>query len=219
MGDGDRDEKPASPTSGEGVSGPAPPDVSKPDKQPHDASMERQFASPNILCGATNGDNSDAGTARTGIEPELTEVQRKEGVVQQPEFEEFQQEQGIIKTLYEASSQNFRALLKLAKASRSPRASKGIDPEITVKNPGSMELSSSSNLAELSQIESLQRDFIRFNVWGEEFDVAGGKLDEELQYAEELKEDLIVVLLHLCDALYHGRSYFTTRPDMAGGTE
>ena len=206
---GDRDENPASPTSEAGVSEPAPSNVSRSDNQPHDASMEKPFTSPNILRGATNGDSSDARSEH--IESELTEVQRKEAAeretAEQPELEGFPdpQERGIVRTLYEASSRNFKALLKLAKASRSPQASNTSGPTITAKNQGNTGLSSSSNSAELSQVESLQRDFIRFNVWGEEFDVAGGKLDEGLEYSEGLKEDLILVLLHLCDALYQGK--------------
>jgi hypothetical protein len=96
------------------------------------------------------------------------------------------QEPGIVSTLYEASSQKFKKLVATTAQ---------LDAN----------LSSPAVIMEALQVESLRENFLRCILWRAEFGVADGKLDERLSQSIRLREDLILVLLHLCNALYQGQ--------------
>lgn len=205
----DGDEDPSSRTSEIKISELVPLDHSKLDDRPHESPMENPLTSVKPSPGATDAHRLDAANEwiesnRTGMtwkgatEQELSE-QSEVGDFPDP------QERGIIGSLYSAISNNFKALLKRAKVSISQQGHDTSDESVVVaKDQTSTDLPSPFIPAKLSQVESLQRDFMRFHLWGKEFDAAGGKLDERLEFSAELKEDLILVLLHLCDALYQG---------------
>jgi hypothetical protein len=114
-------------------------------------------------------------------------------------------ERGILVSLHHTVLGCFLDLLrKLAERAReSPRSARSRD--------GSTEVCTESirpnfsNPITASQYESLQGAFIRFSVWGKEFDVASGALEKRLEYSDDLREDIILVLLQLCDALYQGK--------------
>jgi len=139
-----------------------------------------------------NGDDFEG-----GFEPIILQVidnrNVEAGSVEHAEIEDWPdlQEHGIITSLFQACLKNFQVLLKLPLTGDSASKFEG--------------QRMSFGVAEQYQVESLQRDFLRFAVWGEEFHVTDGKLDTGLEYAEGLKEDVVLVLLHLCDALYQGK--------------
>jgi hypothetical protein len=123
------------------------------------------------------------------------------------------QEERILVSLHDTILKNFRVLLRLVNEAQSPESSNTCAGEpATTTSPGDGMLGTRSELLGpnnsdslvASQNESLQRAFIRFSMWGRDFNVASGALDTKLEYSEELREDVILVLLHLCDAIYLG---------------
>jgi hypothetical protein len=114
-------------------------------------------------------------------------------------------ERGILVSLHDTILDNFPVLLrKLAKSDRdSAKTSSSKDGTTEVCTEPIRPNISDPTTA--SQYASLQEAFVRFSVWGREFDVASGALDKKLEYSEDLREDVILVLLQLCDALYQGK--------------
>jgi hypothetical protein len=115
------------------------------------------------------------------------------------------QEHGILAALHDTILENFPEILRrLAEGTRAPGIQAGADDGSTDVNtePISLPISKPSTA---SQHASLQRAFIRFHIWGRDFEVANGTLEKKLEYSEDLKEDIILVLLQLCDAVYQGK--------------
>ncbi|KAF2650582.1 hypothetical protein K491DRAFT_697150 [Lophiostoma macrostomum CBS 122681] len=118
------------------------------------------------------------------------------------------QKRRIVCNLYELTSQTFEKLLKCAKNMHSPKTS-------NTSNPGKddvqhrTDISSSSTLVQLSQVQAMQQDFMRFHVWGKEFHVADGGLDRSLGRSEALRQDITSCLLHLYEALDLGLTYLS----------
>jgi hypothetical protein len=114
-------------------------------------------------------------------------------------------ERGILVSLHDTILENFPVFLRrLVKDVREPMTTaspRDGSTEVRTKPAGF----SISDATIASQFASLQRAFIRFNVWGREFDVASGALDKKLEYSEELREDVVLVLLQLGDALHQGK--------------
>jgi hypothetical protein len=114
-------------------------------------------------------------------------------------------ERSILVSLHDTILENFPVLLrKLAKGAReSPKSASLKDRSTEVYTEPIR--SNISDPTTASQYASLQGAFIRFSVWGKEFDVTSGALDKRLEYSDDLREDIILVLLQLCDALYQGK--------------
>jgi hypothetical protein len=114
-------------------------------------------------------------------------------------------EQGILAALHDTILENFPVLLRrLAQGARAPAIQAGAEDGSTdvTTEPISLQISDPTTA---SQYASLQRAFIRFHIWGRDFEVANGALEKRLEYSEDLKEDIILVLLQLCDAVYQGK--------------
>jgi hypothetical protein len=138
-------------------------------------------------------------------------------VAQHAELDEFNpQERGILLSLHDTILKNFRAFLRLVHAAQHPQISEtGVGEHATAVvfdgGPSEHPLQllgpkySNLNLTISSQTATLQRAFIRFHVWSKDFDVSSGALDRTLEVIEDLRQDVILVLLQLCDALHHGK--------------
>jgi hypothetical protein len=114
-------------------------------------------------------------------------------------------ERGILVVLHDTILENFLVFLR--------RLAKDVREPVTTASPkdGSTDVRTKqadfniSDPSTASQSASLKKAFIRFNVWGKEFDVASGALDKKLEYCEDLREDVVLVLLQLGDALHQGK--------------
>jgi hypothetical protein len=114
-------------------------------------------------------------------------------------------ERGMLVSLHDTILENFPVLLRrLAKGDRASVTTDGPEDRSSqvCTEPISFPVSDPNTA---SQYASLQRAFIRFDIWGRDFDVASGLLEKKLEHSEDLREDIILVLLQLCDALYQSK--------------
>jgi hypothetical protein len=114
-------------------------------------------------------------------------------------------ERGMLVSLHDTILENFPVLLRrLAKGDRASVTTDGPEDRSSqvCTEPISFPIPDPNTA---SQYASLQRAFIRFDIWGRDFDVASGLLEKKLEHSEDLREDIILVLLQLCDALYQSK--------------
>jgi hypothetical protein len=114
-------------------------------------------------------------------------------------------ERGILVSLHDTILENFSVLLRrLATGHQASATTTGPEDKSTEVCTGPISFPISDPTT-ASQYASLQRAFIRFDIWGRDFDVGSGALEKKLEHSEDLREDIILVLLQLCDALYQSK--------------
>jgi hypothetical protein len=114
-------------------------------------------------------------------------------------------ESGILIALHDKILGDFMVLLRrLAKGAQEPAGTRTPRNAATegCTEPIGLNISDPTTVL---QYASLQRSFIRFSIWGRESGVDSGALEKSLESSQDLREDIILVLLQLCDALYRGK--------------
>jgi hypothetical protein len=121
-------------------------------------------------------------------------------------FSDPHKERGVISSLYETTLNSYLALLKqIGTNDRSILSASGNIPDA---RPATSAGPVPVKAATCAQIATLKEGFIRLNVWGKDFDVANSALDKRLEHSEGIKEDVVLLLLQLCDTTHQG-SFFS----------